>query len=37
MKEEIRVGNNINGEFSRLIKIIVHYLELYHRFDIIKA
>jgi len=35
-KKEVRVGCDVKGVFFELIKILVHYLELYHSFDIIK-
>jgi DNA polymerase-3 subunit alpha len=36
-KKEIRVGSDVKGEFFEFVKIFVHYLELYHNFDIIKS
>jgi hypothetical protein len=36
-KKEIRIRGDVKGGFFKLVKIIVHYLELYHSFAIIKV
>ena len=36
-EEEVRVGGSVERKFFKFIKILIHYLELYHNFDIIKA